>query len=343
VIVQETSTFRTRLADDYAAFNPDRDTITRHEAAPAERDAAYSSLIDRLRYLLTKANFVEVTEDELREAMDEANSQGLRLVLDRSRIDDLRLFFRGRGTVPRTQRYWRTWWRAREVEVPVFRRFAVLVKLRDAPWLLLKLFKNIPRMDIEALLPHARVAMNLLDRIKVAGSGSTAIASSAYKLIFALSQWSLLTWTLIVAAGVATIRTISGYKAVKTQRDAIRTRNLYFQNLDNNAGVIHALAAMVCEEEAKEALLAYAFCLTADPPLRDTDELDNRIESFLKTHFSVEPNFEIADAVETLSRLRLHVNHDALIVHEPDEAAMRLVEHWQTRATVDYHEMMTTH
>ena len=43
--------------------------------------------------------------------------------------------------------------------------------------------------------------------------------------------------------------------------------NLYFKNLDNNAGVFYHLIDAAEEEEFKEAVLAYYFLLTAKDPV----------------------------------------------------------------------------
>lgn len=344
VILQEATTFETRLADLYAAFNPDRDTRTRVTLDDAARRSRYERLTDDLTYLLAKANFDAISQEEFDRALAEANSQGLRLTIDDGMVEDIRLFSRGRGTVTRTVRSWRTRFRARPVELPIYRRFAVVINLRDDPWVYLKLFKDIPRMDIESLLPHARVRMGLLDRFKLATSGAGALGGSAYKLFQAVwgvaLQWSMILWILLVGAVLLAVRTVSGYRNIRTHRDAMRTRNLYYQNLDNNAGVIHALIAMVCEEEAKEALLAYTFCLTATEPPTEIKAIDRRIEQFLQDEYNVTLNFEIADAAETICRLGLWADRDAFTVLDPDSARTRLVEHWTNRTTADYHESM---
>ncbi len=348
VILQEATWFEARLADAYATFNPDRDTLTREQVDPEARQAARDRLTGSLQYLFGKANFEPVTEDELLDAVTEANTQGLRLTLDESQIDEISLFFRGKGIVSRKERSWRTRFRMRDVDTPVYRRFAVVVRLHDDPSLYLKLFKNIPRMDIEALLPHAQVAMNLIDRFKLAGSGAGAIGGSLWKLVQLVGGaatklaaiWSQLLWVLLVGLVMLAVRTFTGYRNIRTHRDALRTRNLYFQNLDNNAGVVHSLVAMVCEEEAKEAVLAYALCLSTRTRTRDKHDLDARVEAFLRERYGARMNFEIADAVETLTRLKLWSDEKAFTALDPQTAETQLTEHWRTRATADYHERM---
>ena len=74
------------------------------------------------------------------------------------------------------------------------------------------------------------------------------------------------------------------------------TRNLYFRNMDNNAGVFYRIANDAEEEECKEALLAYYFLLVSDHPLSGT-ELDRSIERWLESRWKCQIDFEIDDAL----------------------------------------------
>jgi uncharacterized protein DUF3754 len=82
------------------------------------------------------------------------------------------------------------------------------------------------------------------------------------------------------------------------------TQNLYFKNLDNNAGVFHRLANDAEEEECKEAILAYYFLQISEHPLSKT-ELDSKIENWLATQWRCEIDFEIDDALDKLLTLGL--------------------------------------
>jgi hypothetical protein len=80
--------------------------------------------------------------------------------------------------------------------------------------------------------------------------------------------------------------------------------NLYFRNLDNNAGVFHRLIDDAEEEECKEAILAYYFLLTR-PAIRSQALLDDSIESWFKSEWQADVDFEIMDALGKLERLGL--------------------------------------
>jgi len=87
------------------------------------------------------------------------------------------------------------------------------------------------------------------------------------------------------------------------------TQNLYFKNLDNNAGVFHRLLDEAEEEEGKEALLAYAFLLQSDRALALTD-LDSYIESWFERQLGCRVDFEIDDAIQKLIRFGLVVEQN---------------------------------
>jgi hypothetical protein len=60
--------------------------------------------------------------------------------------------------------------------------------------------------------------------------------------------------------------------------------NLYFKNLDNNAGVLFHLINEAEEEDFKEAMLAYYFLLT-DRHRLSQPELDDKVEQWLADQF----------------------------------------------------------
>jgi hypothetical protein len=80
--------------------------------------------------------------------------------------------------------------------------------------------------------------------------------------------------------------------------------NLYFKNLDNNAGVFFHIIAEAEEEEFKEALLGYLFLTNADAGTT-ASALDDAIEDWFKKTYAVPVDFEIEDALAKLTRLKL--------------------------------------
>ena len=84
------------------------------------------------------------------------------------------------------------------------------------------------------------------------------------------------------------------------------SQSLYFQNLDNNAGVLYRLLDEAEEQESREVLLAY-FVLWryAGPRGWTADELDHYVELELGRQIGREVDFEVHDAVAKLEAAKL--------------------------------------
>ena len=103
------------------------------------------------------------------------------------------------------------------------------------------------------------------------------------------------------------------------------TQNLYFKNLDNNAGVFHRLADDAEEEECKEAILAYYFLLTSKQPLTKS-ELDSKIENWMACRWDCRIDFEIDDALSKLLTLGLVEQVNGELSAIPIEAGIRKLD-----------------
>lgn len=353
VIEQEAVALDRDLSDQYSFFNPDRDTRPLASDADARSHSGYEAMRESLERLLDKANFERLTDFDVAKVVRAANSHGLRIRLYPDRIVWLSIWLRGRGIAQRTRRSWRRRFRKETVELETFRRLVVAGRLKDDPHILLKMFKDIPEQDIEALLPHAEVEMGLIDRLVMFTGGAGALGSTAMKL-FSIISGSLLVisrllWVLIIGFGTVIFRTFMGYRNARMSRDSQRTRHLYYYNLSNNAGTIHTLVRMIASEELKEAALAYVFCLFRDAAGATTESparLGARVERFLFDRFGVEVDFDEADAVKTLERLELWEDRAALRTVDIATATQRLEERWRTRramraaASADASEMI---
>ena len=341
VIDQEATAFHRMLDRQYAVFNPDRETIGQGDLAALRTAGAFAGFCANLGYLLDKANFERLDHVQVEAAIQAANSQGLRIRVRSERVEHLDLFVRGRSVVRGRFRTWRRPFKGEPRDLDVYQRLVVVVQLKDSPAVLLKLFREIPVADLEALLPHAEVQMSLGDRLKVIGGGAGALGGLATKLFWMLVGGAIVTtqllWVAIAALMGLSLRSFFGYRRARQARDSQRTRHLYDKNLANNAAVLHVLINQIAREELKEALLAYAFVASADGAIGCEADLDRRTEDWLRERFGVEVNFDCPDAVETLDRLDLWTDRGAWRVASAQEAIDRLEAHWRDRRTIDYH------
>jgi hypothetical protein len=355
------------LKDTYQPFNPNTDTRTLVELGPAEREAAQQRLVDDLRALAEDANFERISTDDLGRAFTEESLVKVRLEADFDDFEQVVFYRRGERT--RSEEVKELFGlRRRRLEFTDYAKVLVYVKFKDAAHFeaqdrdidrlpftpgstIIKLFQDVPRADLEMLFPNAQVRMRRVDKLLI---GVPAVVSGvivvATKLVAALVPVLLLLafWfgvrnepvqldqgqlvalgAALAAVGGFLVRQFTKFKNRKIQFMKSLSENLYFRNLDNDAGVFHHLLDAAEEEEGKEAVLAYHFLRTAGMPLTAA-ELDGRIEDWFARRWEATLDFEVDDGVGKLRRLRL-VDDDGqgrLTAVALDEAKRRLDETW---------------
>ncbi len=335
VLHQESHHFERVLGRSYNALNPDNECCLPSEVMideAGQRDV----FLKRLAHLLDKANYERLGTAQIDLAVRAANSHGLRVKLDPALIEFIEIWVRGRVHLESVRRTVRHPIKGKPIELDAFSRLAVVAQLKDQSHVTIKLFRQIPIADVEALLPHAQVTMNWFDRVKVFGGGAGTIGATAMKIlnVVVLSKFI---WILGVGFVVLTVRGVLGYRTTKLKRDSQRTQNLYYQNLANNAAVVHRLCASVEAEEVKEAVLAYALC-RADPGVDSRETLARSARTYLLSTFGCSVDFDVDDALETLTRLGLWEDRDTFRPMAPRDAAKRLDEHWKHKRSHGYHE-----
>jgi hypothetical protein len=92
------------------------------------------------------------------------------------------------------------------------------------------------------------------------------------------------------------------HQSLKYQKEV--SDNVYFRNINNNAGALDHLVGSAEEQECKEAFLAYYFLGTAPAPLTQ-GALEDEVEHWLKDKFGVAAEFEVSEALARLERLAL--------------------------------------
>jgi hypothetical protein len=270
-------------------------------------------------------------------------------------FDRIEVFYRGKGFSRRYRRPWRKLFRKEEVDVPTFTRVAIIFKQQphkrlgeqaDTVSVFLKLFKDIPRMDIEMLLPGTRIKMPGFERLKLGGSIFSTIGYVVWKLasvsiatltgaLTTLSMGSL----FILFSPIALIlgygyKTWYSFQVSKQTYSLQLTQSLYYQNLDNNGGVMYRLLDDAEEQEAREMLLAYFYLWRHAGDRGWTQaELDDYIELDLERELNTKIDFEIEDALQKLERARIVEVADGRYRAFPIEAALeRLESIWERYA-----------
>ena len=322
------------------------------------------ALVEALEEVLKAANFVAITRADLERALQEESLFNVRLEVNFDDFEEV-VFFR-RGESRRTETIRRLFGlKSEEITFTNYDRVLVYVRFRDAEHFarqgrknllftpgstLLKLFQNVPKADLEMLFPNTEVRMKLMDKILI---GVPAAAGSVALLVTKLSGTLILVGAFIafwlglraepvtidqaalvtLAVGLGTLagylfRQFNKFKNRKIQFMKTLTENLYFRNLDNNAGVFHRLIDAAEEEECKEALLAYRALLLAGSALTE-QELDAAVEGWFRDRWQCDLDFEADDALAKLVRLELVTQDAGRYQAVPlEEALRRLDERW---------------
>lgn len=315
-------TLRT-LKENYGPLDPDLALIDAREIDNAERDRRSDAFVDCLSKLLRQANYRELSREKIDEAINAATALGVRLRVNFDLFDRLHVFVRGDMIDKRTIRGLMTLYKKREIEVPVYQRLVVMFRLQDSDpkdqnvcdeHLYLKVFKNIPHTDLDMLLPGSKVKMTLLDQGRILIPTLSGIAVSLVKLVkaFALATLFAGVTGFFVFVGLLGgtigygVKSFFGYLRTKDKYQLSVTRHLYYQNLDNNAGVFFRILNEAEEQEFREAIVAY-FLLwqEADSQGWCKSKLDKRAEALIKEMIDVDVDFEDEDALGKLERLGL--------------------------------------
>ena len=346
-----------RLRDDYYYFSPE---VAGHAAADrAKSDCAYDDLIRSLDEVLKDANFEELPHEDVADA-HRKRTVPVAVKAEHDDFREVRFYKRGRHVERFEVAEW-FGWRRRQVEIEVFDDIVLVVAMKSQAEIgsrrelrnlkrrkiipgsvLLKYFRNIACGDLYALFPNARVVMTNFDK---AFLGVPAIAGGIPILIKLYATISV----LFVVAGIyfggsgsvadadmkAALAALMGIVALggfavrqwlKYQHQTLKyhmelTENIYFRNVNNNAGIFDYLIATAEDQETKEAAIAYHFIRKAEAAPTAT-EIARRVETWLADNFAVNVDFKIADALETLNRFGLVRNEGEQLFVPPLEPAI---------------------
>jgi hypothetical protein len=316
--------YHSRLAElksAYAPFDPDSDAAAQGEYSNAERAASCRRLFERFDALLARANYRRLSRQQLEEALRTPGDDGLSLALDLAIFERLEIYARGDCLLPRTSRSWRRLWKDEPKAVPGYRRLAIIFRLAqqtphtgplDTRAVMLKLFKDIPQQDVETLLPGANIRIGWLEQAKIVLPTLSGVGLTIFKLLkgaaavaFA-SLYGLLAFLALISGAIGYgVRSFYGYLRTREKYQLSLTRSLYFQNLDNNAGVLYHLLNEAEEQEFREVVLAWWLLWRGGMAGARAAELDAAAEHWLQERFCLAVDFEVADALDKLRRLGL--------------------------------------
>jgi hypothetical protein len=314
----------------YAPFDPDADTRPLVKLTSEEKQQRLNDLLRDFAWLLERANFKHLSREDIEPTLEQASAWGIHMEVDFRSFEHLAIFARGDVMQKRTQRRLLNFYRLEETHVPVYQRLVLILKLRrnrrlphnvDTESVYLKVFKDIPKLDIKMLLPSARVRLNYLDQGKIGlpllsglglalwniiTAGINIITDLFAAILGAGGNPTLALWGLATGAAGYGYKSYYGYQQTKQRYHLNLTQSLYFQNLDSNAGVLFRLLDEAEEQECREAILAYFFLWRyAGAKGWTSGDLDDYVELYLERYANLKVDFEIGDAINKLEKLRI--------------------------------------
>jgi len=348
-----------KLKQNYALFDPD---LTPKEREGFIGKSEFSAFKENLYKVLERGNYVQVDQETVDEAFQNSDLIGLKLAIDFNDFKDYGIFVRGHHKTK--EKVTKFYIFKKEIEFEYYDRVMIYLNYNDASYfndkgihlsklpfdpgcIVLKIFKRVPKNDLETIFPNAVPKMSTMDKILFwvpgIGGGISLLSTKVVPALIAMygayksgESIDLLNSKTSLNQGLIALGILGGYlfrqynsfvnKKIKYSK--LLSDSLYFKNLGNNSGAFYSLLNSSEEEEIKETILAYAFLNRSKTPLT-AEELDNQIENWFKTKLNTDLDFDVEDALYKLRNIGLGFETNGLWQVIPlDKALIRVDEIW---------------
>jgi hypothetical protein len=356
------------LEETYEPFSPDSDLLMTRTFTAEERQVMQKRVIEGMAHLLEQANYVRIDPSDVELILTRDSTYDLDLHVDMDAFEEVMLYYRGASTKRDQRRRWHKFYLKENFDIPIFQRLYLLFKLKpfdvrvrevmqaqklsskeaerivkraraSMPPMVkddniyMKLFKNIPRNDLEMVFPNTKVRFRFFDKLRLSATASGGLGLGAFG---AAGKIALLATNPLAAAGAAVglggiaFRQAVNFMNQKQRYMVVMAQNLYFHSMADNRGVILKLAARAAEEDIKEEMLLYSVLAKERARRQALPDIDAAIEQYLTGSFGISVDFDIPDA---LSRLIA----DGVVTEGPDgtlstlpprEAALHIDQMW---------------
>ena len=354
----------------YEPFSPDTDLLKTRKFSLEERLAMQKRLVAHMAELLEQGNFTRVDPSDFHIILTKDSHYGLDLQVDTDAFEELLIFYRGETSIAERHRDIRKAYMGwKEVKVPVYQRLFLLFKLKPfdvrvrevmaekkvdqkeaeslvrkqrkmlpdtvtSDYVYIKLFKNIPRSDLEMAFPNTKVRFRLFDKIKfgvTAGSGfGVGVVGTIGKLALLSNPYTLV-MTLAGLGGIV-VRQATAFINQRNRYMVVLARNLYFHTMADNRAVMTVLADRAADEDIKEEMLLYTAIANERFKARDLETIDRGIEGYLAKTFGINVDFDVSDALARLMKegVVTELPDGTLQTLPPSEATLHIDKLWDT-------------
>ncbi len=354
------------LEETYEPFSPDSDLLMTRTFTAEERRAMQRRVVDGMDRILEQANYVRIDPRDVELILTRDSAYDLDLYVDLDAFDEVMLYYRGATTRRDKRRRWHKFYLKEEFDVPIFQRLFLLFKLKPFDQrvreimqaqkltrkeaekivkrarasmppqvrednIYMKLFKNIPRNDLEMVFPNTQVRFRLFDKLRLGATASGGLGLGAFG---AAGKIALLATNPIAAAGAVVglggiaVRQAVNFMNQKQRYMVVMAQNLYFHSMADNRGVMLKLAGRAAEEDIKEEMLLYSVLAKERARRQDLPDIDAAIEQYLATSFGVAVDFDIPDALRRLTEDGVVTERpDGMLVALPPAEAAKHIDH----------------
>lgn len=300
---------------DSGARSPQSDRVDPEPAANDPLEAKVLRVLSLCEEILQDAGFRRLEFNEIYRCVGVVSQFGVPLHVDLDIFQRLVVYARGDVIGSRIRRRLRKLYRREAVEVQIYQRMVVIFQLRDddesdehliASAVHLRMFKNIPKQDVDTLLPGTRVRISGIDRVKIIVPSLGGFLMSLRRIAQTALLFAVITlhWSAILVALLIgyLVKSVFSYFQTKNRHQLNLTRNLYFQKLDANAGVGYHAIQLGHQQLLLEAILAQYAILSGDQALSNR-RLRRRCERLIREAINVEIDFQVDRALQTLIKL----------------------------------------
>ncbi len=355
----------------YEPFDPDSDLLITRQYTGDEKKRLQKRTVSEIKRILERANYVAIDPKSVEVILTKDSHYGLDLHVDLGVFEECLLYYRGASKRRDTRTNYRKFLRKEEFDVPIYRRLVLLFKLKpfavrvkevmaeknisekEAAKIVtrmrgslptevkedniyIKLFKNIPRNDLEMVFPNTRVRFRLFDKIKLGVTGGGAVGMGLVGTAGKLAAGGLTAANPVALlgafAGLGGIAFRQGVNFMnqKQRYMVVMAQNLYFHAMADNRGVMIKLSERGAEEDVKEEILLYSVLAKEKAKRTDLTLIDAAVEKYLRSTFDIQVDFDLPDALDRLIADGI-VREDAdgtLHTLPPIEAARHLDAKW---------------
>jgi hypothetical protein len=199
-------------------------------------------------------------------------------------------------------------------------------------YIYIKLFKNMPRSDVEMIFPNTKVRFRLFDKIKfgvTAGGGlGMGVFGTVGKIALASNPYTLA--GAVAGLGGIALRQATNFINQRTRYMVVLAQNLYFHAMADNRGVMTLLADRAADEDFKEEMLLYSVLAKERVNVANLRQVDEAIEQYLAATFGTEVDFDVEDALRRLKQegVVTELPDGTLQTLPPRDAALHIDRLW---------------